>query len=154
LEKIEIYTDGSCHTQQKVGAWAAIIFLKNEKKILSDIEFNTTHNRMELIAVMKAISYVSEMNPESKLIIYSDSQYVIGIPDRIETFKKQPFRTKSGKEIQNIDLLKKFISLLKSVNIEFIKVKAHQKKTEIENPNREVDKLSRKIVREYIKNNN
>jgi ribonuclease HI len=43
LPTIIIYTDGSCHTQQQIGAWSAIILVDDEKIILSGIETNTTH---------------------------------------------------------------------------------------------------------------
>ena len=54
----EIYTDGSCHTQHKIGTWVAIILMDTEKKILSGTVKDTTHNRMELMAVVKAIEYI------------------------------------------------------------------------------------------------
>ncbi|MBI9053075.1 MAG: ribonuclease HI [Bacteroidales bacterium] len=148
---IEIYTDGSCHTQQRIGGWAALIFVNNEKLVLQGSETDTTHNRMELLAVIKSIEYtVKEFNEFEKLFIYTDSQYVERIPLRTQKFILQNFRTKSGKEIQNVDLVKRLIGLLNSTNIEFVKVKAHQKASDTPNYNREVDKLSRKIVRNKI----
>ena len=146
---IEIYTDGSCHTQQKIGGWAAIVFLNSEKLVLQGSETETTHNRMELLAVIKSIEYsVKEFNDFGKLLIYTDSQYVERIPFRTKKFVAQDFKTKSGKEIQNIDLVKRLIDLLDSVKVEFVKVKAHQKSTDTVNYNREVDKLARRIVRQ------
>ena len=59
----EIYTDGSCHTQHCIGAWASIVFIGNEKIILSGKEINTTHNRMELLAVINAVEYIQNNNP-------------------------------------------------------------------------------------------
>ena len=58
IDLVEIYTDGSCHTQFLIGAWAAIIFISGEKIILSGIENYTTHNRMELMAVIKALEFI------------------------------------------------------------------------------------------------
>ncbi|MBE9466694.1 MAG: ribonuclease HI [Bacteroidetes bacterium] len=148
---IEIYTDGSCHTQQKIGGWASIIFYNSEKLVLQGSEKETTHNRMELLAVIKSIEYAMKKFIDfEKLIIYTDSQYVERIPLRIKKFIDQDFKTKSGKEIQNVDLVKRLINLLSSVNVEFIKVKAHQKASHTANYNREVDKLARKIVRQEV----
>jgi len=148
---IEIYTDGSCHTQQKNGGWAAIIFRNTEKIVLTGSERETTHNRMELLAVIKSIEYaIKEFNDFEKMIIYTDSQYVERIPLRTEKFISNNFKTKKGTLIQNIDLVQKLINLLDSTLVEFIKVKAHQKATNIPNYNREVDKLSRKLVREQL----
>jgi len=58
--KFEIYTDGSCHTQLCIGAWASIILVDDKKIVLSGKEFNTTHNRMEILAVIKSIKYLTK----------------------------------------------------------------------------------------------
>lgn len=149
---IEIYTDGSCHTQQKLGGWAALIFINDKKIVLQGTATETTNNRMELSAVINAIEYVLKEIQKFKLIkIYTDSQYVERIPSRIEKLVSKNFKTKKGVQIQNIDLVKKLITLTEIAEIEFIKVKAHQKTSDVPNYNREVDKLSRKIVRNQIK---
>ncbi len=148
---IEIYTDGSCNPQYKIGGWASIIFDSEEKILLQGTESNTTHNRMELIAVINAITYVKKTHPETILLkIFTDSQYVERIPLRTKKLVSNNFKTKSGKSIQNPDLIQKLIILLESSVIEFIKVKAHQKSSETLNYNREVDKLCRKLVRDHI----
>ena len=148
---IEVYTDGSCNPQYQIGGWAALIFINGEKVVLQGNATETTHNRMELTAVIKAIEYVLKEFSECKLIkIYTDSQYVERIPFRINKLKEKQFITKKGKSIQNIDLIKKLITLIETTKIEFIKVVAHQKSTIIPNYNREVDKLSRKIVRQLV----
>ena len=150
---IEVYTDGSCNTQHKIGAWAAIIFINNKKVVIQGSATETTHNRMELIAVINAIEYVIKEIKEFELIkIFTDSQYVEKIPDRTSKLVSKDFKTKKGKSIQNIDLVKKLITLIETAEIEFIKVKAHQKASDITNYNREVDKLSRKLVRQQINN--
>lgn len=149
---IEIYTDGSCHTQKKIGGWVALIFVNNEKIVLQGVEKETTHNRMELLAIIESIEYcIKNIVDLHHLMIYTDSQYVERIPLRTEKFIKQNFKTKSGKEIQNIDLVKRLIDLLNLIYVDFVKVKAHQKASETVNYNREADKLSRKLVRNQIK---
>lgn len=106
---------------------------------------------MELLAVIKSIEFiVSKQMTHHKLLIYTDSQYVERIPQRSEKFIKQNFKTKSGKDIQNLVLVKKLVDLLKTSSVEFIKVKAHQKASENHNYNREVDKLCRSIVRREV----
>ena len=149
---IEIYTDGSCHTQLRLGAWAALILIKSEEKIiLSGKEKNTTHNRMELTAVIEAIKYVrNNLKSVSSLTIVSDSQYVVGLTARQEKFTASDFTTKKGNEIRNVDLVKDLLKYTNSMNIEFVKIKAHQKKTSTINHNIEVDLICRKIVREAV----
>jgi len=152
MNEIIIYTDGSCHTDYRTGAWAAII-LHNSKEIeLSGVVNDTTHNRMELYAVISAFEYILKHSKPTELInVYTDSQYVAGIESRKEKLRLSDFKTKAGNYIQNVDLVKNLIEYTEVLQAKFIKVKAHQKKTKERNINREVDKLSRKLVREEVK---
>ncbi len=144
----EIYTDGSCHTQHKIGTWVAIILTGTERKVLSGTVKGTTHNRMELSAVIKGLDYVRHNYPcVKKIKVFSDSQYVIGLPGRRIKLAASGFHTKKGNEIQNADLIKELLAILSTLPIDLIKIKAHQKKTGTVNHNIEADKLSRKIAR-------
>lgn len=152
LQKVEIYTDGSCHTQHCQGAWVAIVFIGGEKITLSGKELNTTHNRMELTAVIKALQYIQQLNTKMITIkVVTDSQYVTGLPARAEKFSIQNFITKKGSDISNVDLVKELLLLTNTLPAEFIKIKAHQKKTAVINYNIEADKLSRNLVRQAVK---
>ena len=151
---IEVYSDGSCNPKFKIGGWAAIIFFQNKKMILKGIQFNTTHNRMELLGTIKALEYIKENSLKFNYIkIYSDSQYLVRLLERKEKLKKSNFLKKSGEPIQNNDLVKDIVTYIDSMHIEFVKVKAHQKKSDKKNFNREVDILSRNLIRTYIKEN-
>lgn len=151
-QTILIYTDGSCHTQQLIGAWAAIIFIGAEKFILSGTEENTTHNRMELTAIIEAFKFTAQQNlPESTITIITDSQYAVGLQGREQKFITGNFTTKNGNPISNEDLVKTFLLLLKKNIVTFEKIKAHLKQTDEPNYNIEVDKLSRNLVRQAIK---
>ena len=146
---IECFTDGSYNHQTGFGAWAAIIFIKGQRFEINGTERESTHNRMEILAVIKAIDFIeNKINTLDNINIYSDSQYVINLPNRLGKFKSLNFHTKKGTEIQNIDLVKQLLQLYSKGNVTLIKVKAHQKKGEDVNYNREVDKLVRKLVRE------
>ena len=152
--EIHIFTDGSCHTKHKIGAWAAILLIEAEETLLHDLESETTNNRMELTAVIHSVEYI--LNKKlvfKKIIIFSDSQYVVNLVVRKEKLKHNKFLTKKGSEIQNKGLVVRLIQLIETINLEFVKVKAHQKKSDERNFNREVDMLSRKIVREYVRSN-
>ena len=149
---IKIYTDGSCHTKLKIGAWASVILFLDKKIELSGKALETTNNRMELTAVIETINYLIKNKLNfSKLKIYTDSQYVEQLSFRKKKLKRNNFITKKGTPIQNVDLVKKMINFIETIELEFIKVKAHQKKTDIINYNIVVDKLSRKIVRQTVK---
>lgn len=152
LPTIIIYTDGSCHTQQQIGAWSAIILVDDEKIILSGIETNTTHQRMELLAVINAIEYIQVHFKTLKHIqLNSDSQYVIGLIARAEKLAAKNYQTKKGNEIANEDLVKKWLFLNSIFSIECNKITAHQPLSATTKYNIEVDKFSRKLVRDEIR---
>jgi len=73
--KITIYTDGSSHGNPGPGGYGVILITENHRKELSGAYKLTTDNRMELMAVIKAIEALKK--PGMHLNIYSDSQYVV-----------------------------------------------------------------------------
>lgn len=151
-EIIKIYTDGSCHTQRLAGAWVAIILCNNEKIILTGSENNTTHNRMEIVAVIEAIAYANKyFNAATQINIYSDSQYVTSLPGRKQKLQSAAYCNKKGTFIQNHLLIDQFYKCFSESNITFEKITAHQKKTDVINYNIEADILARKIVREQVR---
>ena len=106
---------------------------------------------MELQAVLKAFEYLVQADVQMQAVeVHTDSQYVTGISGRRMKLKRAEFRTSRNLPVRNVDLVKMLVEFIEGMNVRFIKVKAHQKKN-AENSNREVDKLSRKIVRERSK---
>lgn len=149
---IRIYSDGSCHTKLKIGAWAALIFIANEKIVLKSVEKDTTNNRMELLGVIESVKYILENKIDYEVLeIYSDSQYVVNLTRRKDKLKQQNFLTSTGKNFPNTDLVKILIEFIETLSIEFVKVIAHQKKGVFVNYNREVDILVRRIMRDKIR---
>jgi ribonuclease HI len=149
---IEVYTDGSCNPKRGIGGWAAIILYDGKKITLTGFESDTTHNRMELIAAIRSIVYINEkIEVFSKIKIYSDSQYLVNLSDRMNKLTENEFKTKKGDPIQNEDLVRIIKELTGKTYIEFVKVKAHRKKSTDENLNREVDKLARGMVRDIAR---
>jgi len=145
----QVYTDGSCNPQKNIGAWAAIIFFDNEKIVIQGKEKKTTHQRMELSAVISALEFINKKidASEKSVQIYSDSQYVIGLENRFKKLQKNNFLTAKGIPIANSDFVQTFFQLMNKLDIQFIKVKAHLKNTDQINYNREVDMLVRQMVR-------
>ena len=144
----EIYADGSCHTQYRVGAWVAVLLIGPVKKMISGVTQNTTHNKMELVAVIRGIEYLKIHYRSIRMIkIYSDSQFVIGLTARNKRLTSFNFYSKKGKQLENADLMKDLLKHTSSFATEFVKVKAHQKNTDALNYNRVADKIARKLVR-------
>ncbi len=106
---------------------------------------------MEITAVTKALNYVQKFIPEASIFnIISDSQYVTGLPGRMQKLKGAQFISKKDKPIQNADLVQLLEKFLQTFTIHFEKIQAHLKKTSDKDYNIEVDKLCRKLVREKV----
>ena len=120
---IKIYTDGSCLKNPGNGGWAAIINVNNVIKEISGSVKDTTNNRMELMAPIKAIQEVKEQQP---IEIYTDSQYVkLGITDWIHKWIKNNWQTSKKEPVKNKELWIELYELTKSYEIKWIWVKAH-----------------------------
>ena len=137
---IEIYTDGSCLTNPGNGGWAAIVNKDGEITKISGNEKNTTNNRMELLAPIKALK---NMDADSQIKIYTDSQYVkLGITEWINKWVINNWQTSKKEDVKNKDLWIKLYNLNKSLSVEWHWVKAHAG-----NPmNEEVDILAKKAA--------
>lgn len=146
---ITIFTDGSCHNRLKSGGWAAIIFIGDEKVTLKGSEHDTTHHRMELIAVLEALRFLQKKNLLSQPItIYSDSQYVVDLLQRQERLTASGYKTKRLTPIRNADLVQSMVYFFNATDLEFVKLKSHLKSSDPNNVlNREVDMLSRQMMR-------
>ncbi len=102
MEKIEIYTDGACKGNPGRGGWGALLIAGEHKKELFGGERNTTNNRMELQAVIEALSVLKR---PCEVIVHTDSQYVQkGISEWIHGWKARGWRTASKEPVKNVDL--------------------------------------------------
>ena len=120
---IKIYTDGSCLKNPGNGGWAAIININNEIKKISGSVKDTTNNKMELMAPIKALQ---EVKGQQQIEIYTDSQYVkLGITDWIHKWIKNDWQTSKKEPVKNKELWMQLYKLTKSYEIKWIWVKAH-----------------------------
>tara|TARA_B100000575_G_C22798693_1_gene471630 strand:- start:37 stop:495 length:459 start_codon:yes stop_codon:yes gene_type:complete len=123
LKNIDIYTDGACSGNPGPGGWGAIIYYLEKETELSGFFENTTNNRMELTAAIKALEYFKE---KSKINIYTDSNYLrMGITSWIDSWKKNNWRTSQKKKVKNVDLWRELDRLKEFHEIEWHWVKAH-----------------------------
>ena len=120
---IKIYTDGSCLNNPGNGGWAAIISINDEVKKISGSVKDTTNNKMELMAPIKALQEINEKHP---IEIYTDSQYVrLGITDWVHKWMKNNWQTSKKEPVKNKELWIQLYELTKSFDIKWIWVKAH-----------------------------
>ncbi len=100
--KIKIYTDGACSGNPGKGGWGVLIQENNNEKKLSGSELNTTNNRMELTAVIKALEHFDKSR---EIEVFTDSKYVMqGITEWIKNWKNNHWKTSQKKDVKNKDL--------------------------------------------------
>jgi len=124
MKKVTIYTDGACSGNPGDGGWGAVLFYKNIKREISGFEENTTNNKMELTAAIKALEMVKE---PCEIELYSDSAYLINAfnQDWITNWQMNGFRNASKKPVLNVEMWQKLIEFNTVHKITWIKVKGH-----------------------------
>jgi len=136
--EIKIYTDGSSLGNPGPGGWGVFVVKNEELGIKNDIELgggekNTTNNRMELMAAIEALRYVSARQGLAEIVksdftIFADSNYVLsGITSWVFNWEKNGWRTANKKEVLNQDLWKELVRLTREIKtkIKWEKVKGH-----------------------------
>ena len=124
MKEIKIYTDGACSGNPGPGGWGAVLEYGEHKKELSGGEKDTTNNKMELTAVIKALSALKE---PCKVILTTDSKYVCDSVTKgwVYSWQKNNWRKADKKPALNIELWEQLLPLLQTHQVEFVWVKGH-----------------------------
>lgn len=124
MKKIEIYTDGACSGNPGKGGWGAVLVYNGIEKELSGGELETTNNRMELTAVIEALSKLKE---PCEVTLTTDSKYVCDAINKgwLNSWKNNNWKKADKKPALNVDLWQKLLPLLETHRVEFCWVKGH-----------------------------
>jgi ribonuclease HI len=137
---VEIYADGACRGNPGPGGWGALLLLGEHEREISGAEAQTTNNRMELTAVIRALEALKR--PVTGRI-YTDSKYVIqGITEWVKNWKSRGWKTADKKPVKNQDLWETLDALAKTHQLEWHWVKGH---SGIEG-NERVDELANRAI--------
>ena len=147
-DKIFIYTDGSCikfKNNISKGGFGIYIPEKNVKISAPLLNQKITNNRAEMTAIIDSLKYLDEWELLKKICIFTDSQYSMYIFNGTgERYEKNGYKN-DGKDVPNIDLIKKLLELKRTYNIVLLKVRAHTDKKDKHSMGNEVaDKLAQK----------
>ena len=124
MEKIVIYTDGGCRGNPGIGGWGVWLRYKDHDKKFNGAELNTTNNKMELTASIRALQ--SLKSNDITVDLYTDSKYVIqGINEWIDAWKAKDWKTANKKKVKNIDLWKQLDTLNQKFSVNWYWVKGH-----------------------------
>ncbi len=143
MKKVKIYTDGACSGNPGNGGWGAILVYKQNEKEICGSEEKTTNNRMELTAVIKALSLLKE---SCTVDLTTDSKYVCDAVNNgwVYSWKKNGWKKSDKKPALNVDLWEQLLPLLERHNVNFIWVKGHS-------GHHYNERCDRMAVREYLK---
>ena len=129
-DTIYIYSDGACKGNPGPGGWGALLVTAGHRKEISGGELNTTNNRMEMTAVIRALELLKR---PSTVEVHTDSQYVQkGISEWLPGWKQRNWRTASGKPVKNQDLWQRLDALSQQHHVEWRWVRGHNGHTENE----------------------
>ena len=124
VKTVTIYTDGACSGNPGPGGWAAILLYGPHKRELSGGEAETTNNRMELTAVIQALSLLKE---PCVVELWSDSKYVIDGLSKgwAKGWKARGWVKSDKKPALNVDLWEQLLPLIQTHQVHYHWVKGH-----------------------------
>ncbi|MBQ5994682.1 MAG: ribonuclease HI [Clostridia bacterium] len=121
---VEIFTDGACSGNPGPGGWGAILRYNGVEKELSGGEGETTNNKMELTAVIKALEALKE---PCRVTVTTDSKYVCDGMTKgwAKSWKARGWKKSDNKPALNIEYWERLLELDETHEIEFVWVKGH-----------------------------
>ena len=136
MKQVEIFTDGACKGNPGPGGWGALLRMGAHEKELSGSDPDTTNNRMEMTAVIRALEALVE---PCRVELYSDSKYVIdGITKWVHGWKKRGWVNASKKPVRNADLWHDLIEVVAMHEVNWHWVRGHNGHVE----NERVDQIA------------
>jgi ribonuclease HI len=141
--KVALFTDGACIRNPGPGGYGAVLLHAGRRKEISGGYRRTTNNRMELMACIMGLK---QLKRSSRVVIFSDSKYVV---DSISTGKTARWQSagwqrSGGQKVENTDLWEDLLKLCAVHQVEFLWIKGHAEYAE----NMRCDALAVKAARE------
>jgi len=155
MDELMLLADGSVNTRSNIG-YGAYLALSEHGLSLDTLRTrvkvkrfeHTSSTKLELQTLLWALSDIQVSG--RKLIVYTDSQNIMGLPGRRDRFEKNDYRSKKNKRLKNYELYQEFYRLIDQLDCKFVKVDGHQasnQKDDIDKLFALVDKASRNALR-------
>mgnify|MGYP006422481913 CR=1 FL=1 len=123
MERVTVHTDGACRGNPGPGGWAAVLDSGAHQRELYGYEAETTNNRMELTAVIRALETLKR---PCQVHLITDSQYVMkGVTEWMAGWKRRGWRTAARKPVANRDLWERLDAALARHEVEWDWVRGH-----------------------------
>ena len=150
-----IFTDGSVNTQSNIG-YGAYLAVSERGLSLDSLRArvkvrrfeNTSSTKLELQTLLWALRDIQTFG--GKVIVYTDSQNIMGLQGRRERFEQNNYRSKKNRRLNNYELYQEFYRITDPLNCKFVKVRGHQvsnQKDDIDRLFTLVDRASRNALR-------
>ena len=142
MDKLILLTDGSVNTRSKIGYGAYLIvtelghsldLLRTRVKVRR-FE-HTSSTKLELQTLLWALSHIQALG--CKVIVYTDSQNIMGLHGRRDRFEQNDYRSKKNKRLNNYELYQEFYRMIDQLDCELVKVRGHQ----VSNQKEDIDRL-------------
>ncbi|MBQ9229333.1 MAG: ribonuclease HI [Eubacterium sp.] len=124
MKQVNIFTDGACSGNPGKGGWGAVLVYGKYEKEMSGGEAQTTNNRMELTAVIKALE---ALNEPCEVTLTTDSKYVCDAVNQrwVYAWRRNGWKKADKKPALNVDLWEQLLPLLEYHQVTFVWVKGH-----------------------------
>ncbi len=140
MKTVEIFTDGACSGNPGPGGWGVLMRYGKVEKELSGGEPETTNNRMEMMAVIRALETLKR---PSRVCLTTDSQYVKdGLTKWLPQWEARGWKTSDRKPVKNVDLWQRLQTAMEPHKLELVWVRGHDGHPE----NERVDRLARNAI--------
>jgi len=145
MKRINIYTDGACSNNPGPGGWGAVLIYKGNEKRISGFEPESTNNRMEMTAVIKALEMLRE---PCSVTLHTDSAYIHDAFAKrwIDNWQTNGWKTTNKKPVENKDLWERILSLAAPNRMTWRKVKGHSD----DKYNNICDELATKAIKDNV----
>jgi ribonuclease HI len=155
MDELILLTDGSVNTKSKIGCGAYLavsergLSLNSLRSLVKVRRFeDTSSTRLELQTLIWALSDIQPLG--SKVIVYTDSQNIMGLLGRRDRFEQNDYRSKKNRRFNNYELHQEFYRVTDQFDFELVKVRGHQasnQKDDIDRLFTLVDRASRNALR-------
>ncbi len=156
MDELLLFTDGSVNTHLNIGYGAYLSVAEHGlslEVLRSRVKVrrfeHTSSTKLELQTLLWALSDIQTL--KSRVIVYTDSQNIMGLPGRRDRFEQNDYRSKKNRRLNNYKLYQEFFRMTDQLDCEFIKVRGHKvsnQKDRIDRLFTLVDRASRNALRE------
>jgi len=142
MDKLMLFADGSLNTQSDIG-YGAYLAVSERGFSLDPLRTrvkvkrfeHTSSTKLELQTLLWALSDIQASG--RKVLVYTDSQNIMGLQGRRDRFEQNDYRSKKKKRLNNYELYQEFYRLIDQLDCELVKVRGHQ----VSNQKDDIDRL-------------